>query len=150
MNEENIYSRRVVKRQCNAWGKIAGFLRRLRMFNRRRAERFFLGPPVPCVFIRTDLGREAEHACFVYNISETGALLTTEEEKLIPGNEIAIRFTAPDSGGSIETIGEVVRTYRKKAQPWYYSAVRFRESEIEKARSFAAQVIAQSGKDKPQ
>ncbi len=142
MNEEAGYSRRVVKRRDNAWQKIAGFLRRLKSLDRRRAERFILETPVSCVFLKAASREQAEHDCLVYNISETGALLMTEDEKLIPGEEVVIKLAVPGSVGLLEARGGIVRTYRKHAQLYYHSAVRFKEGEAEKLRSFVGKVIA--------
>ena len=148
MSDEYVFNRRAVKKKRNIWGRITGLLRRLKTFDRRRVMRFTLDSPVSCVFSRIGLGQETQCNCFVYNISETGALLMTEEEKLIPGNEILIRFNIPNSQDSIEVIAAVVRSYRKKAQSWYYSAIRFRASETEKARALFERIAAHTANDK--
>ena len=142
MSAEFSGGRRIVRRQRGVLRRIAGSMHRLKSFDRRRAARFILTPPASCVFSSVALGGQQEYVCKVCNISETGALIMTDEVKLMPGNDIIIRFGADDSGGLVEMAGEVFRTYRKKAQLRYYSAIRFNEGEVEKIRRYLKKITA--------
>lgn len=105
--------------------KIANFFRSFSFFDRRRDRRFSAQSPLQCFLVRGNLGAQERVACDIVNISRSGALLITSDQKIYPRNTIELEFAIPQQNQTVNLSASVVRTYRRHAEHRYYSAIKF-------------------------
>lgn len=114
--------------------------RRLKPFDRRKDIRFQIVHNIQCVCEYTKSEQQVKCQAWICDISNGGLLITTGEEKIYPGAVVTIRFQIPSCQKTISVTEKIIRTYRRRTEHWYYSAVRFQnreEPEIKELLDFA-------------
>ncbi len=111
-------------------------------FNRRRYVRYKPQELLECICEYTRLGQTIELKAEVVNISQAGVLLITDEHKIFPDYILTMKFTLPSRKEAIVVRGTVLRTFRRRAERWYFSAVAFQDNQEEALQQILAFVTS--------
>lgn len=102
------------------------FVRRMKAFDRRKHVRINLN----CLVKYTTAGssKTTKHLTNLVNVSESGALLNTFEQKLEKKAKVELEFQLPNSVSPLIISGEVMRTYARRKDS-FQSGIQFNNAD---------------------
>ncbi len=121
--------RKVIKFEGGLRSKFVRFIRSLKPLDRRKNPRFQSRPPVECMCVYTQSGKQLECSSAILDASIGGLLMMTGKNKIYPGTEVKIQFHIPSYPELISLTGKIIRTSRRLTDDNYSSAVKFQNKE---------------------
>ena len=122
--------------------KVERFIRRLKPFDRRRFPRIKTHPPVQCIVRYLEKDEKKEGTVYINDVSR-GGLLLSSNDKIYPQTQVMVLVQLPSRPQPLSIQGEVLRTYRRGLDDWYYSGVKFtrpQEEDVLLLLDFVAQL----------
>ena len=108
---------------------MINFIHKLKPFDRRRHKRFKPSCAIEGVCSYIDSGNLVQCPFGIIDISRGGLKIVTGQQKILPKKQVQVTFRLAPSLKYICLNGEILRTYRRKSENYYYSALQFKSKE---------------------
>ena len=109
---------------------ISGFFKK----ERQRSPRYSPSRVIKCDCSYMESGEKIEFLAEISNVSKSGILLMTYQQRVYPETWLEISFKLPSSKEALSIHGVVVRSYRVTGLLWHYIAIRLEDQNEEGVR----------------